>query len=61
MGDFKLLTNHVSKGDVTIDHYTETSGLRYLSGEAEQIAAWIIEQGAISAAGNVLPMRANSD
>lgn len=60
MWKLKLLTNHISKGDVTIDHYTETSNLRYLSGEAEQIAAWIVEQGAISAAGNVLPMRAKT-
>jgi integrase len=50
----KLLTNHISKGDVTIDHYTETNDLRYLSGEAEQIVAWIVEQGAIAAAGNVV-------
>lgn len=60
MWKLKLLTNHISKGDVTIDHYTETSDLRYLSSEAEQIAAWIVEQGAISAAGNVLPMRAKT-
>jgi integrase len=53
----KLLTNHVAKGDVTIDHYTETSDLRYLSGEVEQIAAWIVEQGAIAAAGNVVQLR----
>lgn len=60
MWKLKLLTNHISKGDVTIDHYTETSDLRYLSGEVEQIAAWIVEQGAISAAGNVLPMWAKT-
>lgn len=53
----KLLTNHISKGDVTIDHYTETNDLRYLSGEAEQIAAWIVEQGKIAAAGNVVQLR----
>ncbi len=43
MWKLKLLTNHISKGDVTIDHYTKTSDLRYLFG--------------ISAAGNILPMR----
>lgn len=52
----KLLTNHISKGDVTIDHYTETNDLRYLSADSERIAAWIVEQGAIAAAGNVVQM-----
>lgn len=56
MWKLKLLTNHISKGDVTIDHYTETNNLRYLSGEVEQIAAWIVEQGKIAAAGNVVPL-----
>ena len=51
----KLLTNHISKGDVTIDSYTETSDLRYLSGEAETIAAWIVEQGKIASGANVIP------
>ena len=53
----KLLTNHVSKGDVTIDHYTETNDMRYLSGEAERIAVWIVEQGKIAAGQNVIPLR----
>ncbi|MFA6441523.1 MAG: integrase family protein [Sterolibacterium sp.] len=57
MWKLKLLTNHISKGDVTLDHYTETSDLRYLGNEAEQIAAWIESQGAIAAAGNVLQLR----
>lgn len=57
MWKLKLLTNHISKGDVTLDHYTETSDLRYLADEAEQIAAWIVEQGKISAAGNVVQLR----
>jgi len=48
MWKLKLLTNHVSKGDVTIDHYIETNDLRYLSDEAEQIAGWIVGQGAIT-------------
>lgn len=56
MWKLKLLTNHISKGDVTIDHYTETNDLRYLSGDAEKIAAWIVEQGKIAAAGNVVPL-----
>lgn len=50
----KLLTNHISKGDVTLDHYTETSDLRYLAPEIEQIGAWIEEQGRIAAAENVI-------
>ena len=57
MWKLKLLTNHISKGDVTLDHYTETGDLRYLSGEAEQMAAWIVEQGAIAAAGNVVQLK----
>jgi integrase len=52
----KLLTNHVIQDDVTITNYTETSDLRYLSDEAEQIAAWIAEQGKIAAADNVVPL-----
>ena len=57
MWKLKLLTNHISKGDVTLDHYTETGNLRYLSGEAEQIAAWIVEQGKIAAGANVVQLR----
>lgn len=56
MWKLKLLTNHISKGDVTIDHYTETGDLRYLSGEAEQIAAWIVEQGKIATSANVIQL-----
>jgi len=58
MWKLKLLTNHISKGDVTIDHYTETSDLTYLADEAEQIAAWIVEQGKIAAADNVIKLNA---
>lgn len=57
MWKLKLLTNHISKGDVTIFNYTETNDLRYLSGEAEQIAAWIMEQGAIASGANVVQLR----
>ncbi len=48
MWKLKFLT--ISKGDVTLDHYTETSDLRDLAPEAEQIDAWIIQQGSIAAA-----------
>lgn len=48
MWKLKLLTNHVIQDDVTITNYTETSDLRYLSGEAEAIAKWIVEQGLIA-------------
>jgi integrase len=57
MWRLKLLTNHVIQDDVTITNYTETSDLRYLSGEAEQIATWIVEQGAIAASNNVVQLR----
>ena len=57
MWKLKLLTNHISKGDVTLDHYTEKNNLTYLSDEAEQIAAWIVQQGVIAAAGNVIQLR----
>ena len=53
----KLLTNHISKGDVTIDNYTETNDLLHLAPEAEQIAAWIIEQGKIASGANVVSLR----
>lgn len=57
MWKLKLLTNHVIQDDVTITNYTETNDLRYLSGESEQIAAWIVEQGKIAAGANVIPLR----
>jgi len=56
MWKLKLLTYHISKGDVTLDHYTEITNLTYLSGEIEQISAWIVEQGKIAAADNVVPI-----
>jgi integrase len=56
----KLLTNHIAKGDVTIDHYTETNDLRELSDVTDLIAAWVVEQGriaaAIAASDNVIPL-----
>lgn len=54
MWKLKLLTNHVIQDDVTITNYTETSDLTYLSEETEQIASWIVEQGKIAAADNVV-------
>jgi len=57
MWKLKLLTNHVIQDDVTITNYTEKSDLTYLSGEAEQIAAWIMEQGKIAAGANIIPLR----
>ena len=55
MWKLKLLTNHRSEGDVTIDNYTETSKLHeYLFGEAETIAGWVAEQGKIASSANVL-------
>jgi integrase len=53
----KRLTNHIAQGDVTLDSYVQTNDLTYMSGEAEQIAAWIMEQGAIAAADNVVQLR----
>jgi integrase len=57
MWKLKLLTNHISKGDVHIDNYTETIDLRYLSKETEAVAAWIVEQGKIAAGKNVIQLR----
>ena len=54
MWKLKLLTNHISNGDVMLANYTETSDLRYLSGEAETIDAWIVEQGRIASSANVI-------
>lgn len=53
----ELLTNHVPKS-VTLVHYVERSDLRYLAAEVEKIGAFIVQQGAIAAAGNVVRLRA---
>jgi integrase len=50
----KLLMGHKISGDVTITHYTETSDLRYLLVEINQISKWIERQGKIAATGNVV-------
>lgn len=52
----KLLMNHKMSGDVTIKHYTETNDLRPLSKEINLIADWIVRQGKIAAAGNVIQL-----
>jgi integrase len=56
----KLLMNHALSGDVTIAHYTETSDLRYLAHESEQIAAWIEAQAKIAKADNVVKLEARA-
>lgn len=57
MWKLKLLTNHVIQDDVTITNYTETSDLRYLSGESETIAAWIVAQGKFASGANVVQFK----
>lgn len=52
----ELLTNHQRQGNVTLDHYTERSDLRYLAPEAERIGAWIVEQAGIAAGRNVVAL-----
>lgn len=56
----KLLMGHKLSGDVTIQHYTETSDLRYLSEDINRISDWIVRQGVIAAADNVIQMRRES-
>ena len=50
----KLLTNHKLSADVTIEHYSDKGDLRFLKPETDQISNWIVEQGKIAAAGNVV-------
>ena len=50
----KLLMNHKLSGDVTISSYTETSDLRYLQPEAQQIGDWIERQAKIAASEKVV-------
>ncbi len=50
----KLLTNHKLTADVTIEHYSDKGDLRFLKPETDQISNWIVEQGKIAAAGNVV-------
>jgi integrase len=51
----KLLLNHQTK-DVTVKHYTETSDLRYLAPEAEEIAKWITREAKIAATPKVVSL-----
>ncbi len=44
----KLLMNHKLNQDVTISSYTDTSDLRYLQPEAQQIGDWIERQGMLA-------------
>lgn len=50
----KLLTNHKLTADVTVEHYGDKQDLRFLAPETEQISKWVVEQGRIAAAGNVI-------
>jgi hypothetical protein len=50
------LTGHRLTGNVTLNHYTETSDLRYLAPEAERIGAWIVAQADIAAGRNVVKL-----
>ncbi|KAK6024038.1 site-specific recombinase, phage integrase family [Ostertagia ostertagi] len=52
----ELLTGHRIGGNVTLNHYTETSDLRYLASDAERVGAWIVEQADIAAGRNVLSL-----
>lgn len=52
----KLLMNHLS-ADVTIKHYTETNDLTDMSPEINKIADWVIRQGVIAEADNVIPLK----
>jgi integrase len=52
----KLLMNHKLSGDITISAYTETSDLRYLAHEAQEIGAWIERQAAIAASEKVVQL-----
>jgi hypothetical protein len=47
---------HKIAGDITITHYTETSDLRYLAEDINRIGDWIVRQGVIAAADNVIQM-----
>lgn len=52
----KLLLNHKTQ-DVTTKHYVESSDLQYLKDDLERITSWVIEQGKIAAADNVVLMK----
>lgn len=50
-----LLTGHLSN-DVTIRHYTETEDLRCYRDDAQKIANWFEQQGAIHSGANVVAL-----
>ena len=52
----KLLMNHKLSGDITINAYTETQDLRYLSAEINVIGEWIRQQGMIAASNKIIPL-----
>ncbi len=52
-----LLTNHRNNNDVMLKNYSETESMLFLSGEVETIAAWIVKQGKIASAGNIVQLR----
>jgi integrase len=52
----KLLMNHKMSGDVTINSYTETSDLRYLSDETNTISQWIVAKGLEAATDKVITL-----
>jgi integrase len=52
----KLLMGHKISGDVTIQHYTETSDLRYLAPEINIMSDWITRQGTIAKSKKVIPL-----
>lgn len=52
----KMLCNHKLSGDVTLKHYTDSTDVTFLAPETEKISRWVVEQGKIAAAGNVISL-----
>jgi integrase len=50
----RLLTNHKMSGDVTVDVYGDAGDLRFLLPETEKVSRYVVEQGKIAAAENVI-------
>lgn len=50
----RLLTNHKANSDVTLHVYGDSADVRFLKPEAEKISNFIVEQGKIASAPNVL-------
>lgn len=53
----KLLMGHVVPPDAMGKNYTDENDVNLISKQAENIAAWIVEQGAIAAGSNVVQLR----